>query len=141
MLCHNPLNRLKCKISKAPIGIVMSASNDGFVKPKSQLWPCVSMIYSQKLERCSKHQVSQPLGICINSVKKIREENNRKSVKIGPKIRLPMGESRESGSPQQSNMGKAINEIKSCNWANRKIHCIAVQICDAVFIYKQYTLF
>jgi hypothetical protein len=52
------------------------------------------------------------------------DDNNRKAVKKGLKIKLPIGESREIGRPQAIIMGSDIRVRNSCTIINCTALCL-----------------
>jgi hypothetical protein len=72
------------------------------------------MMHSQYEVTCSRSVIQSPLGIPTSSVKKIKDESNKKRVSTGPNSMLPSGDNRERGNPHAHNRGNEKSVIN--NW-------------------------
>jgi hypothetical protein len=76
-----------------------------------------------------------PLGICNNSVKKSRLEQNKNAVKTGPNTRLPIGDSIDIGRPHHIRMGSDNKVRKSCKVKNLSIQLDTTGILRVIIFF------
>jgi hypothetical protein len=102
-----------CKITKAVSGMAAKINHSGAGKPISHFLLGILMSQSQASVTLSRVEISHIFGTWASSKKKIKQEIQRKAVKKGLKMRLPIGANIDMGKPQEIRIGKEIRDKNS----------------------------
>ncbi len=103
-----------CKIIIDNMAAIIEKGSTESLKPTIHVFGPHCKHHSQSWVIFSNIQIHMLLGICKISVKKTREEHNRKTLKKGAKTKLPTMVSKENGNPHAMRKGIEINERKNC---------------------------